>query len=110
MFREHKPSSAQVYLPHGQVPAPGSRFSNPQLAVTYQRVLDEAEAAAPGRDEQIEAARRIFYEGCVTVPAMTRVMTGPGCTALPPRGRLWCHEVTASAMHIPGGHIRRETS
>ena len=65
MFREHWPSSAQVYLPRGQVPAPGSRFSNPQLAVTYQRVLDEAEAAAPGRDEQIEAARRIFYEGFV---------------------------------------------
>ena len=65
VFREHWPSSAQVYLPHGQVPAPGSRFSNPQLAVTYQRVLDEAEAAAPGRDEQIEAARRIFYEGFV---------------------------------------------
>ena len=65
MFREHWPSSAEVYLPGGQVPAPGSRFSNPQLAATYQRVLDEAEAAAPGRDEQIEAARRIFYEGFV---------------------------------------------
>ena len=65
MFREHWPSSAEVYLPGGQVPAPGSRFSNPQLAATYQRVLDEAEAASPGRDEQIEAARRIFYEGFV---------------------------------------------
>ena len=65
MFREHWPSSAEVYLPGGEVPAPGSRFSNPQLAATYQRLLAEAEAAGPDRDEQIEAARRIFYEGFI---------------------------------------------
>ena len=65
MFREHWPSSAEVYLPGGNVPAPGSRFTNPRLADTYQRVLDEAEAAATGRDEQIDAARRVFYEGFV---------------------------------------------
>jgi gamma-glutamyltranspeptidase/glutathione hydrolase len=65
MFREHWPSSAEVYLPGGKVPAPGTRFSNPQLAATYQRVLDEAEAASGDRDEQIEAARRVFYEGFV---------------------------------------------
>lgn len=65
MFREHWPSSAEVYLPGGEVPAPGSRFSNPQLAATYQRLLAEAEAAGPDRDEQIEAARRIFYQGFI---------------------------------------------
>ncbi|HEY0716663.1 MAG TPA: gamma-glutamyltransferase family protein [Streptosporangiaceae bacterium] len=65
MFREHWPSSAGVYLPGGEPPAPGARFSNPQLAATYQRLLDEAEAASPDRDEQIEAARRIFYQGFI---------------------------------------------
>ncbi len=65
LFRDHWPSSAEVYLPGGQVPAPGSRFSNPQLAATYQRILDEAESAARGRDEQIDAARHVFYEGFV---------------------------------------------
>jgi gamma-glutamyltranspeptidase / glutathione hydrolase len=65
MFRDHWPSSAEVYLPGGKVPAPGTRFSNPQLAATYQRILDEAEAASGDRDEQIEAARRVFYEGFV---------------------------------------------
>jgi gamma-glutamyltranspeptidase / glutathione hydrolase len=63
-FREHWPSSAEVYLADG-VPAPGARFANPVLAATYQRLLDEAEAAAPGREAQIEAARRAFYEGFV---------------------------------------------
>ena len=65
MFRDHWPSSAEVYLPGGKVPAPGARFSNPRLAATYQRILDEAEAASADRDEQIEAARRVFYEGFV---------------------------------------------
>ena len=65
LFRDHWPSSAEVYLPGGRVPAPGSRFANPALAATYQRILDEAEAASQDRDEQIEVARRAYYEGFV---------------------------------------------
>ncbi len=65
LFGEHWPSSAEVYLPGGRVPAPGSRFANPALAATYQRILDEAETASQDRDEQIEAARRVYYEGFV---------------------------------------------
>ena len=64
VFREHWPSSAEIYLAGG-VPATGSRFANPDLAATYQRILDEAEAAGADRDVQIEAARRAFYEGFV---------------------------------------------
>src|SRR5215831_11218130 len=63
-FREHWPSSAEVYLVDG-VPTPGTRLANPVLAATYQRLLDEAEAAGPGREAQIEAARRAFYQGFV---------------------------------------------
>jgi gamma-glutamyltranspeptidase / glutathione hydrolase len=65
LFRDHWPSSAEVYLPGGQVPAPGSLFANPALAATYRRILDEAEAVGSDRDEQIEAARRAYYEGFV---------------------------------------------
>ena len=65
LFRDYWPSSAEVYLPGGTVPGPGSRFANPALAGTYQRILAEAEAASGGRDEQIEAARRAYYEGFV---------------------------------------------
>ena len=65
LFRDHWLSSAEVYLPDGHVPVPGSLFANPALAATYQRILREAEAASRGRDEQIEAARRAFYQGFV---------------------------------------------
>jgi gamma-glutamyltranspeptidase / glutathione hydrolase len=65
LFRGHWPSSAEVYLSGANVPQPGSLFANPALAATYQRILAEAEAASGDRDEQIEAARRVFYEGFV---------------------------------------------
>ena len=65
LFSEHWHTSAEVYLPGGGVPAPGSRFANRALAVTYQRVLAEAEAAASDRDGQLEAARRAWYDGFV---------------------------------------------
>jgi gamma-glutamyltranspeptidase / glutathione hydrolase len=82
VFTEHWPSSAEVYLPGG-VPVPGSRFANPVLAGTYQRILDGAEAAGSGREAQIEAARRAFYEGFVAEAiggylARAQVMDGTG--------------------------------
>jgi gamma-glutamyltranspeptidase/glutathione hydrolase len=63
-FRAHWPTSAEIYLADG-VPAPGSRFRNPELAAAYRRVLAEAEAAGPSRETQIEAARNAFYRGFV---------------------------------------------
>src|ERR1700733_9096069 len=45
-FREHWPTPAPICLAGG-VPAVGSRFAPPALAATYQRILDEAEAAGP---------------------------------------------------------------
>jgi gamma-glutamyltranspeptidase/glutathione hydrolase len=65
LFRDEWQSSAQTYLPGGALPAPGSRFRNPELAATYRRVVAEAEAAGSGREEQIAAGRAAFYRGFV---------------------------------------------
>ena len=64
IFRSEWLESARIYLTNG-VPEPGSTFRNPDLGRTYQRILEEAESAESDRDRQIEAARRIFYEGFV---------------------------------------------
>ena len=82
VFRQHWPASAEIYLANG-VPAPGSRFANPVLAATYQRILLEAEAAGADRETQIEAARRAFYEGFVAEAvggylAQAEVLDGTG--------------------------------
>jgi gamma-glutamyltranspeptidase / glutathione hydrolase len=65
MFRTAWPTSAALWLRSGRPPAAGEVFANPALAATYQRLLEEAEAAGPDREAQIEAARRAWYEGFV---------------------------------------------
>ncbi len=64
LFRQHWPTSAEVYLSHGQ-PEPGMLFRNRVQAATYQKILAEAERHGGGREAEIEAARRAFYEGFV---------------------------------------------
>ncbi len=65
LFRKYWPTSAAVYLPNGEVPKPGSIFTNPTLAETYIRILREAESAGGNRDAQIEAARKAWSKGFV---------------------------------------------
>jgi gamma-glutamyltranspeptidase / glutathione hydrolase len=97
LFRAYWPSSAEVYLPGGQPPVPGSLFANPALAATYQRILDEAEAASADRDEQIEAARRVYYEGFVaeTIAAYVASADVMDVTGEPHRGLLSYADMTA---------------
>jgi gamma-glutamyltranspeptidase/glutathione hydrolase len=54
------PGSAELYLP---APGAGALFRNPALAATYRRVLDESRGGS--REEEIERARRAWYEGFV---------------------------------------------
>jgi gamma-glutamyltranspeptidase/glutathione hydrolase len=64
LFRQEWHGSARLYLADG-VPKPGSKLRNRDLARTYQRLLAEAETAGTDRDEQIDAARAVFYRGFV---------------------------------------------
>ena len=64
-FREHWPTSAELYLPGGKLPEVGSLFRNASHAATYTRILQEAEAGGGGRDKEIERARRVWSQGFV---------------------------------------------
>lgn len=66
LFREHWPSSAEVWLPQGRVPRPGALFCQPQLAATYERLVQTAEREGGGsRTGTIDAALRAWYQGFV---------------------------------------------
>ncbi len=65
LFRKHWPTSAAVYLPNGEVPRPGTLFTNKTLAATYARILSEAESGGGGRDAEIERARKSWSQGFV---------------------------------------------
>src|SRR6266516_2847358 len=59
LFRDEWHESARVYLDRG-VPRPHTTFRNPDLAQTYERVVNEAERAGSDRDRQIDAALQAF--------------------------------------------------
>jgi len=65
LFRDHWPSSAQVYLPGGVPPAPSELFRNPALAATYSRILQVVEGKSTSREGQIDAAMDCWYRGFV---------------------------------------------
>ncbi|MBW7961035.1 gamma-glutamyltransferase family protein [Bradyrhizobium sp. BR 10261] len=65
LFRTHWPTSAAVYLPNGEVPKPGTIFTNKTLAGTYARILSEAESGGGRRDAEIERARKAWSQGFV---------------------------------------------
>jgi gamma-glutamyltranspeptidase / glutathione hydrolase len=84
LFRDEWTSSAEVYLRGTGVPTPGSLFSNPDLASTLRRIIEEAESRSADRDEQIEAARDVFYRGFIAEAieqyvTSTQVMDTSGC-------------------------------
>ena len=54
------PASAALYLP---APRPGELFRNEALAATYRRIVDESRGGS--REQEIERARSLFYEGFV---------------------------------------------
>ncbi|MEO3433915.1 gamma-glutamyltransferase family protein [Inquilinus sp. CAU 1745] len=64
MFREHWKSSADIFMPGGDVPETGKLFANPTLADTYQRIVDEAKTGG-SREARIDRARDAFYRGFV---------------------------------------------
>src|SRR5262249_20622435 len=65
-FRERWPSSGQVYLPGGKVPAVGEVLKNPDLASTLKKAVEaESRAAKGGREAGIQAAVDYWYKGDV---------------------------------------------
>ncbi|WP_192964576.1 gamma-glutamyltransferase family protein [Phycobacter azelaicus] len=64
-FAREWPSSAQVWTPGGAAPEANAMFRNPDLAATYQRLVEVGEAAGEDRTTQIDAARTAWAEGFV---------------------------------------------
>jgi gamma-glutamyltranspeptidase/glutathione hydrolase len=63
LFEAEWPTSAAVFLPHGQVPGPGTLFARPAVAEMWERLLGEATGAS--REARIDAGRNAWYRGFV---------------------------------------------
>lgn len=65
MFKTEWPTSAATWLKNGSIPEVGSCFTNPVLARTYRRIIEESEAVGGNRQKQLRAARDSWYRGFV---------------------------------------------
>jgi gamma-glutamyltranspeptidase / glutathione hydrolase len=97
LFRDHWPTSADVYLPGGKVPPTGTLFTNKTLAATYTRVLREAESAGTDREAQIERARKIWSQGFVAdaIDRFCRTQSLMDVSGTPHRGVLTGDDMAA---------------
>ena len=65
LFSTEWKTSADIYLPNGKPPVPGSIFKNPAMADTYEKIIRESEGIKGNREKQIEHARAIWYRGWI---------------------------------------------
>ena len=65
LFTDDWPTSAQVWLPGGQIPAANALFANPTWADTLERLVTEGEAVGAGREQQVDGARQAWSRGFV---------------------------------------------
>ena len=64
-FDEHWPSSAATWIPEGTPQEAWSDFANPDLAATYQRLVDDSAGDDGDRAARIDRARALWREGFV---------------------------------------------
>ncbi|MEV6288673.1 gamma-glutamyltransferase family protein [Kribbella sp. NPDC051770] len=65
LFTEHWPTSAELWLSHGQGPKANQLFKNPAYADTLERLVVAGESAGSDLVAQVEAARLAWREGFV---------------------------------------------
>ncbi|MCC6717697.1 MAG: gamma-glutamyltransferase family protein [Acetobacteraceae bacterium] len=63
MFEQEWKTSAEVWLPGGNTPAPGALFRRPKLAETWRRLIREATGTT--REARIDSVRNAWYRGWV---------------------------------------------
>ena len=96
-FRTHWKTSAEVFLPGGNVPRPASLFRNVTLGNTYARLLKEAEAGGGGREAEIERARKAWRQGFVAeaIDRFCRTQEVMDVSGKPNKGVLTGHDMAA---------------
>jgi gamma-glutamyltranspeptidase/glutathione hydrolase len=65
LFTEHWQTSAETWMPDGEIPSPHALFKLPTYADTLERLVKEAESAGPDREAQLDKARSTWKAGFV---------------------------------------------
>jgi len=102
-FRCEWPSSAQKFLPGGQVPAIGALWRQPHWAATFRKLID-AEASCRDRERGLKAARDLFYRGEIAERIAQFCRSTPVCDAT---GREHCGLLSAEDMAAYSARVEK---
>ena len=77
----HWPENVAIWMPGGEVPAPGERLVQADLGRTLQFLCDEERAAGDDRMAGLAAVRRAFYRGDIASRILTHQREHDGLLA-----------------------------
>ena len=77
----HWPENVDIWMPGGEVPAPGDRLVQPDLGRVLQFLCDEERAAGDDRMAGLAAVRRAFYRGDVASRILAHQRANDGLLA-----------------------------
>ena len=77
----HWPENVAIWLPGGEVPAPGERLVQADLGRTLQFLCDEERAAGGDRMAGLAAVRRAFYRGDIASQILAHQRENDGLLA-----------------------------
>ena len=77
----HWPENVAIWMPNGEVPAPGERLVQADLGRVLQFLCDEERAAGDDRMAGLAAVRRAFYRGDIASRILAHQRTHDGLLA-----------------------------
>ena len=77
----HWPENVAIWMPGGEIPAPGDQLVQADLGRVLQFLCDEERAAGDGRLAGLEAVRRAFYRGDVANEILAHQRANDGLLA-----------------------------
>ena len=77
----HWPENVDIWMPGGEIPAPGDRLVQPDLGRVLQFLCDEERAAGDDRMAGLAAVRRAFYRGDVASRILAHQRANDGLLA-----------------------------
>ena len=105
------PDNVAIWMPGGEVPAPGNRLVQADLGCVLQFLCDEERAAGGDRRAGLEAVRRAFYRGDIASRILAHQRTYDGLLAAEDLESFHCQVVPSVSrrFHLHGEEVEVHT-
>ena len=106
-FRERWPTSAQLYLPQNALPEVGDVFRNPDLARTFERLIQAERDCRGDRSDGLQAALNAFYRGDIAQQIVEFAQRQGGLLALADLAQFETHVEAPVTVNYRGVDVHK---